>query len=372
MMKTATITFHASHNYGSMLQAMALQQTIKSLGYDNEIINFRTSRQIRMYSVVMASPFHSIKSFVRFVVKNLFYTQYYKDSKTKYQVFEQFLFTKLDLTKEYSKLEQLYAENFLFDCYITGGDQIWNTSPEDFDWSYYLPFVKRGKRISYAVSMGPRPRFTDEDKCLIHEYLDKFDYISVREQGTHDVVNSITAIPVTQTLDPAFLLTKKQWQNQIADEPIVKGDYILLYSPAYNEEVYNIAKILSKKLKIPVVNTIFYWTMLKDKFNHQLAVGPLEFVNLVAHAKLVVSGSFHALVFSVIFNKPFFAVNGDKDNRMISFLNTIQLQDRTINITDYEKKVADALLCDFTIANNHIAIKRTESLKFLQNAIIVN
>lgn len=371
-MKTATITFHASHNYGSMLQAFALQQTIKSLGYDNKIINLRTSRQKRMYSVVMVSPFSSVKSFIRFVVKNLFYARYSWASEVKYQIFEQFISTKLDLTKEYTDLEQLCAEHFSFDCFITGGDQIWNTSPEDFDWSYYLPFVKRGKRISYAVSMGPHPKFTDEDRRLIHKYLDKFDYLSAREQGTCDIINNFTSAPVIQTLDPAFLLTKEQWQMHIVDEPIVKGEYILVYSPAYNEEVYNISKRLSKKLKMPVVNTIFYWSMLRDKFDHQLAVGPLEFVDLVAHAKLIVSGSFHALVFSAIFNKPFFAVNGDKDNRMISFLSAMKLQGRTINVTDYDEKIVNALSCDFTEANNYMAIKRVESIRFLQNAILAD
>ena len=47
---TATITYHASHNYGSMLQAYALQQTLLGLGYSNRIINLRTTRQKEMYS----------------------------------------------------------------------------------------------------------------------------------------------------------------------------------------------------------------------------------------------------------------------------------------------------------------------------------
>lgn len=51
MIKTAIITFHAAHNYGSMLQAFALQNAIEDIGYENVIIDFRTRRQRYLYTV---------------------------------------------------------------------------------------------------------------------------------------------------------------------------------------------------------------------------------------------------------------------------------------------------------------------------------
>ena len=142
-----------------------------------------------------------------------------------------------------------------------------------------------------------------------------------------------------------------------------------MYSPKYDKEVCDIANKLSKRLNLPVVNTIFIWKMLKYRFIHKLDVGPLEFVNLIANSTLVVSGSYHALVFSAIFHKPFFAVNGNRDNRMITFLKTMNLQNRTICIEDSHMKVAEAFQCDFTDADKYLQHHRTLSIDYLQKVI---
>ena len=369
-MKTATITFHASHNYGSMLQAYALQQTILRLGYENEIINLRTLRQKQLYPAYpMVNPFSSLENLVKYILE---WTIYWRERKLciqKYQIFEQFLQDKLILTPEYVSIDQFVTDRKQYDCYIAGGDQIWNTSAFDFDWSFYLPFVKKGKRISYAVSMGRKPDFANNQVSLIREYLGAFETISVREEGTKEMVESLVSRPVSLMLDPVFLLTQQEWESQIATDAIIKGKYILMYSPKYDKEVCDIANKLSKRLNLPVVNTIFIWKMLKYRFIHKLDVGPLEFVNLIANSTLVVSGSYHALVFSAIFHKPFFAVNGNRDNRMITFLKTMNLQNRTICIEDSHMKVAEAFQCDFTDADKYLQHHRTLSIDYLQKVI---
>lgn len=129
------------------------------------------------------------------------------------------------------------------------------------------------------------------------------------------------------------------------------------------------AKYLSKKLGMKVVVTVFSYQNYKYNFDNQLATGPWEFLNLVKHAKLVVSGSFHALVFATLFHIPFFAVNGDKDNRMVTFLKNMQLLERTINIEDREHKWESALESDFTSADRYLSVMRESSLSYLKNAI---
>ena len=101
-MKTATITFHAAHNYGSALQSYALQQTIKGMGHENQIINFRTPRQIDQYNI-----FTKRKGF-KYLVKNTAKLFNYSAFKKKHAKFEAFIKEKLSLTeKTYKSLEEL-------------------------------------------------------------------------------------------------------------------------------------------------------------------------------------------------------------------------------------------------------------------------
>ena len=146
MKKVGVLTFHASFNYGSMLQAFALQRILEKLGYEPEIINFRTEKQKELYSYN-----RKLKSFKE-IIRRILLFPYKKDLFKKQDKFEDFIKNYLYCTKEYSILDQLKEENLGFDYYIVGSDQIWNTNCIDFDLAYLLPFVKNGKKIAYAPS----------------------------------------------------------------------------------------------------------------------------------------------------------------------------------------------------------------------------
>lgn len=149
MKKVGIITFHASHNYGSMLQAYALQQTVLRLGCECEIINLRTQLQRKIYS-----PFFMYKGWAK-KLKALRYPRLAIEDIKKHQKFEQFLHEKYILSPHtYTTAEELKNANLDYDCYISGSDQIWNTSCADFLTSYFFDFVKHGKRIAYAPVWG--------------------------------------------------------------------------------------------------------------------------------------------------------------------------------------------------------------------------
>ena len=363
--KTATITFHSPHNYGSMLQAYSLQQTLFKLGYNNDIINLRTERQIAYYRDLLDVRVKSLRSLVKYIS----ILPYKKDIQAKYDLFEKFLAENLKTTAEFKTLEEIAQANLSYDCYISGGDQIWNTSPLDFDWSYYLPFVKEGKRISYGVSMGPKGQEQVKDIEKVKQLLSKYAHLSVREEGTAEVVRSMIDQPVSIELDTAMLLSGDEWKTKYDNKPIIDGDYILLYVPGFKKPIYDMAAYLSKKLKMKVVVTLFNTRNYQYNFRSQLATGPWEFLNLTQHARLVVSGSFHALVFATLFHVPFFAVNGDKDNRMVTFLKSMNLLDRTINETDCDSKLRHALITDYTAADQYLNRRRKECLSYLKNSI---
>lgn len=371
MIKTATFTFHASHNYGSMLQAYALQKTIQKLGCDNEIVNLRLEAQKRVYP----KPSFNIKKSLKSNFKCLILKILTKNQITsKYNKFEEFLKIDLKLTKdEYSSLKEFVSSEYNYDYYISGSDQIWNTICSDFDWSYFLPFAKNNG-IAYAPSMGPRAKtqVSVENYGKIKDCLSNFKSVSVREQGTADVVEAITGSRPVVLVDPTMLISKAEWTEKISDKPLINEPYIFVYAPTNWQNVYNLAEKLTQLLGIKVVvsSLIGITDQLKyPSFVYKLDVGPWEFLNLISNASVILSGSFHAVVFSILLEKPFFAVNGMKDNRISNILELINLQDRSIDFSNVEEKSKIAYKISYNDKDAFLDREKERSINFLKNSM---
>lgn len=325
-MKIGIITFHASHNYGSMLQAYALQQTVLKLGHECKIINFRTKRQRNFYK-----PF-PIQGNKFTILKAIRYPRLAIDDIRKHRRFEKFLKEKYILTPgEYGTSSELKEAALDFDCYISGSDQIWNTSCFDFDTAYYLDFVTKGRRVAYAPSMGPFPerQVTEMNYPMIRQNLAEYSAITVRESRTAKLIKKITGRDSQIVLDPTFLLSIDKWDELAGEKPLVSGEYILLYTPWYSKELYEAAAELARRFNLKVICTLAdaCRTWAKNPcFSFHTAVGPVEFVNLIKNARFVVSGSFHAVVFSILFGIPFYAREGMDDSRTADILNITGLQ----------------------------------------------
>ena len=152
MKKVGIITFHASHNCGSMMQAYALQKTLKKMNVDNEIIDFQSFGQKDMYAVV-----HTKKEWKSFA-KNMLTLPYRKKIKLQWESYEQYKNKIFDLSdKQYSTTSELTETNNLYSSFISGADQIWNITIRDYDDAYFLSFVTDNrKKNSYAPSFGAK------------------------------------------------------------------------------------------------------------------------------------------------------------------------------------------------------------------------
>ena len=358
-MKTVTLTFHGSHNYGSMLQAYALQQVMTEVFGDNEIINFRSRRQKRMMRVI------SLRSSIGPILKDLTHILYYLPLKRKHGLFEEFLNTKLKLSDtEISTVKKEDLDGY--DIVCCGSDQIWNPGPEDFDLAYLLPYKMSAKKISYAASMGPGRSEWPDVINRFPELLKDFHKISVREQGTKENVEKLSGRnDITVNCDPVFLLAKDEWINLIDQKPIIKENYIFLYTLFANPLIIDCAKALSKKHKMPVV--ISNYTNIHDLFSpfrKCLRTGPLEFLNLLYNAKMVVTSSFHGTAFSTILNKPFVTVNGINDNRILNLLHLTNLESRSVASADDIDNIEWDL--DFATANQVIELERQKAFDYLK------
>lgn len=374
MIKTATLTFHASHNYGSMLQAYALQQVLKkSIGVENEIINLRTPAQKSVYPNPQKIP-SSLRGWISFICR----LPIMRGLNNKFSLFEDFLKNELSLSDEFHSIEEVTGYVKHFDCLISGSDQIWNTSCLDFDWSYFLPFCG-SRKIAYAPSMGPhgREQVSTEVYERISDYLSDFSAVSVREQGTADVVYAITMENPDVLADPTILINRSEWEHLASEHNPIKGKYIFLYQPSPTNSICDLAYNISKRTglpvvssnKIPLVSMVKYGLLKRTGIKQRLSAGPKEFLRLIMDSDFVISGSFHAVVFSILFHKPFMAYNGLEDNRMSQILQSTELEDYAVTDSNYIAKLPLLNRIDFSRAERYIIKERERSLDFLKKNI---
>lgn len=369
--KVGIITFHASHNYGSMLQAYALQQTVLNMGYDCEIINFRTKLQRKSYQLPLI--YGTLKGRIK---RTFLYAPYLLSLNKQYRLFESFLNKKYHLSsKEYTTLEELKQNILDYDIYISGSDQIWNTSCFDFDWAYFLPFAGHVRRIAYAPSMGAKPfrSINNEDTSKkIAELLSYYDYISVREQQTKNKIAQLTNLNCAVTLDPTLLIKPEIWNKMAGNVPLVSGDYIFLYTPWFNEAVYTEAERISKELNMPVVISHLHkeWkynrNIIFKSYRCHLATGPIEFLNLCKFAVFSIGHSFHLSVFSILLRTPFYIINGMEDSRIRDLLVLTKLE----HLGRKPQQGHDIIpSIDFNDAHNRIEKARAQSLEWLHKSL---
>lgn len=339
-MKIGIITFHASFNYGSMLQAYALQTFLERQGHKVEIINFRTRIQKDIYPwpLFRLSRHPHIKGSLRRI---LLEPSSVLPLCKKWLLFNKFFNSYLHITKEYSTVEELEQANFSYDLLITGSDQIWNTDPIDFSEAYFGNFVPTSMpKIAYAVSMGPHPE--TKDPAYYRTVVKNFKAVSAREYRTKDfleknhIINNVEVV-----LDPTMLLEKDDYSKLINGKPLINGDYLFYYTPSVpNYPLLDEAVKIATQKNLPIICDNSYWPRSLRNYptvTPYPATGPIEFLNLIKNAKVVCGGSFHLMIFSIIFGKEFYSIGGDVDSRIQNLAKLAGVEDRIWSLTNKQQ-----------------------------------
>ena len=219
---------------------------------------------------------------------------------------------------EYTK-ENVHEAERCFDTFIVGSDQVWN--PTWYDSAYMLDFIEDKKKIAYSASMGVST-LTDEQKDLFRSHLLRFNAISVRENEASATISSILETEVDVTVDPTLLLSSAEW-DEISSERKVEEKYIFLYLLGENSVVRRIAERFAQKKSmklvfIPDVLGLYRHSDRKIKGEQLLDVTPNDFISLIKHAEYIITDSFHACVFSILYKKNFFVFERGGKNRMES------------------------------------------------------
>lgn len=355
MKKIAIITYHFSDNFGSILQAYALQTAIQKEGYECDIIDYRKSEVKKLYQIL--KPNTSKYN----IVMNIYSILYYMKLKKRKMRYEQFRIDKLKLTQtRFEYAQELNELNEEYDAFVCGSDQVWNTGIIDFDLSYVLHFATK-KRVSYAASCGPK-RQKEENIRLLIDDLNKFSHISVRESAAQDVLEKFVVQDIVVDVDPVLLLERTRWEKLIT-ERLIKEKYILCYFPGGTPaDGDKISAEYAKRNKCKRVILMPEWRNLFKKGIKEYAAGPIQFLNLIKNSEHVFTSSFHGTAFSIIFNTPFSVVsfNNNLDERIVTLLHVCNMENSMIGSID------DITDCDFKIANEKIDKLRKQSIIHLK------
>ncbi|MDD6036548.1 MAG: polysaccharide pyruvyl transferase family protein [Lachnospiraceae bacterium] len=366
-MKTMTITYHASNNCGSFLQAYALQQTlINMFSVENTIIDFRSRELIQNYSLFR--PFRSPKN----AFKNLYSLIHYKSLKTRAARFEAARRQYLQLTDTIHDMSDLICKRQAADLYIAGSDQIWNTTAPDFSEAFFLPGFSN--KAAYGISLG-----SDYMKAPLSAYvqsIQEFCSISARETQGAEEISKYYDRSVSVVSDPALLLSEEQYSLFVSDgspesatDKKNEENYIFYYSMKYTTPGLRQTVALSKETGLPMITvfTNYHTCRVPHGMKVYYDAGPKEFLRLLSRAKIVVTDSYHGTIFSILYHKPFVypVAEQDRDDRIRNLLGSLQIPIDSVS--------AEAVLCgrgiDWTSTDRQIELQRSHSLAFIEKML---
>lgn len=325
-MRIYTATFY-KNNYGSALQAVALQQKIKELGGDSVIISFRAKQEklgLRDKVVLFLRPekHYGIIRKIKRSLQRKIYTE-------KTRKINEFVAHNTSVKKFEDCFAEIEADGGTL---LAGSDQVWSTLNHPIDGFYLFDYIDNPnvKRVSYAASIG----ISEIDDYHIEYYktaLEPFSAVSLREKSAYEVLSKhLKNKIVRQDIDPTLLFTGEHWAGY-ARERLHDRPYLFIYMLRPSTEVIRIARKLARKKHLDIVYMglfVNYYRGIKTIDN----AGVEEFLSYIKHADVVVTNSFHGTVFSLLFEKKFVSVKiQSTSSRVENLLFLTEMQDHLIS-----------------------------------------
>jgi hypothetical protein len=370
--KVALMTFHNALNYGAALQVYASQQAIKNLGVNCEIINYVNEHRKNAYSM----SYHvkdgfkkgNIKSVLKYSAGSVFMSKRRKK-------FQHFYANNLNATEKcYKSSSEAEELNSKYDKFIVGSDQVWNYKNNGKDFAYFLNFVDdKNKRIAYSSSFG----LANIPKDLKDDYIANLNGIknlSSRESYGVKLIKELTGREAELVLDPVFLLDKNHWKS-LCKKNSNKNDekYIFFYTNKTSQY-----KDFISQTNFPIdeykIHKLTQHLTIKDFLDPQVkvaySISPMDFIETILNAKLVVTASFHCIAMAIILNVPFVALlTGDqgKDERVLNILKITGLENRILNHNMTAEDVHAPI--NFSQVEARLEEYRSKSISYLKGAI---
>jgi hypothetical protein len=362
-MKTGLITFHAAHHYGAMLQTYGLAKTVTDITGGCDVIDYVRPDTLE------AGRLRQRGTSPKTLAKNIHSLAHYSSLKRRAARFDAFMLKDMRLgPRRYLSFDELEKNPPEYDLYLSGSDQIWNPfiyREQKYDPAYFSFYEKTARKAAYAPSFGP----AEIDGALAEELgrlLGGFSHLSAREKRGAEILSKVTGLDVPVVLDPTLLMTRDEW-GKLADNAACKP-YVLCYFVSPPGKLVNPIRRLKSRYGGCAVQLAGARRKAPDVDKMVFDAGPREFLTLFKNAAFVLTNSFHGVVFSVIFEKPFLCGAGGageagKNSRAGNFLEMLELGDR---LHDGE----DASDIDYAAVEERLSAERGRSTEFLRSALL--
>lgn len=378
MKKVGLLTLHPQmYNYGGFLQEMALQDALESLGMECEIINYSPANELNTFSIkrgIRHITAEKVLGRLRWTCRCRTVPDAVKKAdRIRRQAFDTYREQALKMSKplEYA---DLHSQRLPYDAIVCGSDQIWNP---DFNIpAFFLDFAEEDqKKIIYAASMG-KNHLTKLQKKVYSSLMENLDHISVREKSAREILASLARQPVELVLDPTMLHGRDYWQKKADASDKTCSRYIFCYFLELTGEKVAAARKFAQKHDCKIV-AVPYLHGRFDPLCAELAdisdadVSPADFLKLIRDAEYVLTDSFHAAVFSLVFQKKFWVFGRsvgtyNMNTRLDTLLDYFHAQERMIQPQDLEQK-KDTNFCPNDGALDPM---REKSFRFLRDALL--
>lgn len=363
----AITTFYGNTNQGSALQLYALYSKIIQLGYTPLVMDFLNTKNLSYKLIRFCTMFNRGIGLIK------------EPGLFKYRELAK---GGLLLPETIEKYNDFYKKNFLYtsdvysklsdiDAFITGSDQVWNLQVPNLHYTFYLRFVNKEKRIAYAASFGCN-YIPEYNRKKLNAYLKDMRFISVREHSGAAIVKETINREVLVALDPVLLVGKEFWDNEIRGQNKQDFKYILCYFLDESLIGETLAQRIKRELNIEVrlVDTGVSFDNCKAE-----ALDPIQFVDLIKHAEYIITDSFHATAFSLLYSKKYYTISRqyksrkEQKDRILSLMELTKTEDRYIQTFEETEQIDICKTYDFEYVETILQKKRCESELYLINSL---
>ena len=383
MKKIGLVTCYFHHNYGSMLQAYATEMIMQQMGLPYQTIACKApinymqeNKLLYIIKKLLIADWKMRLGKMKIEKEKKNNPIFAKNWETRNKAFDDFANTFFHVSPYCKNREELtkMAENY--SAFLVGSDQLWRTDSVEHGY-YTLEWVPDNiRKIAYSTSIGVKevPWFQVEKN---KRFMNRFDYIALREQSACDLVYKLTGRKVQVVLDPTLLFTGEQWMGIQQKEPLTDGKYIFCYLLGNNPEQREFIKQIKAKTgyKIVALQHLDDYIPSDEGFADEAPyVGPREFLNYIRNAEYVFTDSFHCSVFSILYKKNFFTFSRFAEGAKQSTNTRI---DNLLHITGLEErrmtsdKTVDNVLNfkgSFSGVDEKLNALRKSSMEYLCNA----
>lgn len=377
-MRIGILTLPLHTNYGGILQAYALQTVLERMGHEVILIEKRIPLKLPVWKM----PFSYAKRFIKkFILhKNGIYVFYEKRFNEIYPIISQYTQQFIDSYISYIDIKSfsILNEND-FDALIVGSDQVWRPSYfctmcskiEDA----FLQFAKTWrnvKKIAYAPSFGTDQwEYSKKQTQNCRELVKYFDAISVRELSGVKLCRNYLYVQAEHVLDPTMLLSKSDYIKLISPNFNTQSNFIFQYILDYTDEKIKIIENIAKKCNYNVFNANLIAEDQLLKCNEHIQISVEEWLKGFQEANIIVTDSFHACVFSIIFCKSFIVIGNTERGyaRFLSLLSMFDLTDRLVTDIDGATKLINERI-EWSKVQRKLDEQRNISLDFLKSKLM--